>query len=120
MTAKTVSTKQTRAAKTRTRKAAPKAAPRKTVFDQFGDTVIVLPLKAASKTFLASLGLLSYMQTEVEKQYREFDRKLDKYAKDGEKVLDRFEHRVGSLRKDVEKRVEDVRGRVRNTFEKAA
>jgi hypothetical protein len=129
MNARTVTTSKPRGAKTRTRKAAPQAAarkkaadktPRKSVLDQFGDTVIVPPLKVASKTFMASLGLLSYMQTEIEKQYKEFDRKFDKYARDGEVVLDQFENRVGDFRKDVEKRVEEVRGRVRDTFEKAA
>ena len=129
MNAKTDTTSKPRAAKTRSRKAAPQATarkkaadktPRKSVLDQFGDTVIVPPLKVASKTFMASLGLLSYMQTEIEKQYKEFDRKFDKYARDGEVVLDQFENRVGDFRKDVEKRVEEVRGRVRDTFEKAA
>ncbi len=125
MTTKTVSKSKPRAAKARTRKTAPKAAasrkaPAASVFDQFGDTVIALPFKAANKTFMASLGLLSYMQNEIEKQYREFDRKFEMYAKDGEKVFGRFEHRVEDFRKDVEKRVEEVRGRVRGTFDKAA
>lgn len=115
MTTKTASTRKPRAATTRTRK-----APARSVFGQFEDTVVALPFKAANKTFMASLGLLSYMQTEIEKQYREFDKKFDQYAKDGEKVFDRFEDRVESIRKDVEKRVEEVRGRVRGTFEKAA
>lgn len=105
MTEKTLSSSNSRAAKTQSR---------------FGDSLISLPFRAANKTFLASLGLLSFMQTEIQKQYKELDRKFDKYARDGEVVFDRFEHRVGDFRKDVEKRVEEVRGRVRGTFDKAA
>lgn len=108
MTEKTVSTKKSRATETRS------------VFDPFRDSVIAVPFKAANRTFMAGLGLLSVMQTEIQKQYREFDRKVDRYARDGEKVVDRFEHRVEDFRKDVEKRVEEVRGRIRGTFDKAA
>jgi hypothetical protein len=106
MTEKTVSTRKSR--------------PTRSVFDPFRDTVIALPFKAANRTFMASLGLLSYAQTEFEKQYREFDRKVEQYARDGEKVVDRFEHRVDDFRKDVEKQIEAVRGRIRGTFDKAA
>jgi hypothetical protein len=105
MTDKTISTRKSRETKPRT---------------PLSDTVIALPFRAANRTFLAGLGLLSYVQTEFEKQYREFDRKVDEYARDGEKVFDRFEHRVEDFRKDVEKRVEEVRGRVRGTFDRAA
>lgn len=129
MTDRTASTRKSRATKPRTRKTQ-KTGPRKSVarsketskgvFDPFRDTVIALPFKAANRTFMASLGLLSFVQTEIEKQYRDFDRKVDEYARDGEKVFDRFENRVEDFRKDVEKRVEEVRGRVRGTFDKAA
>ena len=99
--------------------AAPKTAS-KTVFDRLEESVIAVPLKAANKTFMAGLGLLSYMQGELDKQYREFDKKFTKYARDGEKVFDRLEDRVEDFRKDVEKKVDEARDRVRHTFNKAA
>lgn len=141
MTEKTVSTvttaapqapaEKTAAPKAKVRKAparkaparkprAHKTAPRKGVLDRFEGTVIAVPFKAANKTFMASLGLLSYVQSELDKQYKAFDEKFEKYARDGEKVFDKFEDRVEDFRKDVEKKVDEARERVRDTFNKAA
>lgn len=114
--AKKVTVKKAPARKTRARK----AAPEKTAFSRFEDSVIAVPFKAANKTFMASIGLLSFMQKEIDKQYREFDKKFSKYAKDGEKVLDEWEDRVEDFRKDVEKKVDEARDRVKSTFKKAA
>ena len=97
-----------------------KKAPEKTVIERLEETPIAVPFKVANKTFMASLGLLSYFQKELDKQYREFDKKFSKYAKDGEKVFDGWEDRVEDFRKDVEKRVDEARDRVRDTFKKAA
>ena len=82
---------------------AKKAAPSKSVYQQFEDSVFAVPFKLANKTFMASLGVFSYVQQEFDKQYKAFDRQFTKYAKDGEKVFDRMEDRVEDLRKDVEK-----------------
>ena len=93
---------------------------KKKVLELFEDSIISVPFKAANKTFMASLGLLSYVQDEIDKQYKQFDRKFTKYAKDGEKVFDQLEDRVEDFRKDVEKKVDEARDRVRHTFNKAA
>lgn len=97
-----------------------KAAPKKTVFDKLEDSVIAAPFKFANKTFLASLGLFSVVQTELSKQ-------LDKYAKDGEKVRDEIQASFKDFRKEIKEEVEDVveeakdvTETVRETLKKAA
>ena len=117
--------KKAPARKTTARKAPAKKAPAvktevQAVFERLEDSVVAVPFKVANKTFMAGLGLLSYMQDELDKQYREFDKKFTKYAKDGEKVFDKLEDRVEDFRKDVEKKVDEARDRVRHTFNKAA
>ena len=117
--------RKTTAKKAVAKKPAAKKAPAKkvekhNVLDRLEDSIIAVPFKAANKTFMASLGLLSYVQDELDKQYKEFDKKFTKYARDGEKVFDRLEDRVEDLRKDVEKKVDEARDRVRHTFNKAA
>ena len=118
--AKKAAPKKATARKAPVKTAPARKAEKKSVFELFEDSVVAVPLKAANKTFMASLGLLSYMQYELDKQYREFDKKFTKYAKDGEKVFDKFEDRVEGFRQDVEKKVDEARDRVRHTFNKAA
>src|SRR5210317_15453 len=62
-----------------------KVAPAKTAMKAFENSVFAMPLKVANKTFMASLGIFSYVQQELDKQYQEFDKRFTKYAKDGEK-----------------------------------
>jgi hypothetical protein len=103
------------------KKAAPKkVAPRKSVYQQFEDSVFAVPFKLANKTFMASLGMISFVQKEVDKQYRAFDKQFTKYAREGEKVFDRWEDRVEDLRKDVEEKADVAYDRVRDTLNKAA
>ena len=103
------------------KKAAPKkVAPRKSVYQQFEDSVFAVPFKIANKTFMASLGMISFVQKEVDKQYRAFDKQFTKYAREGEKVFDRWEDRVEDLRKDVEEKADVAYDRVRDTLNKAA
>ena len=97
-----------------------KAAPSKSVYQQFEDSVFAVPFKLANKTFMASLGVFSYVQQEIDKQYKAFDKQFTRYAKDGEKVFDRLEDRVEDFRKDVEQKVDVAYDRVRDTFSKAA
>jgi hypothetical protein len=82
--------------------------------------VFAVPFKLANKTFMASLGVFSYVQQEFDKQYKAFDKQFTRYAKDGEKVFDRMEDRVEDFRKDVEKKVDVAYDRVRDTISKAA
>ena len=90
------------------------------MYEQIENSVFAVPVKLANKTFMASLGVFSYVQQEFDKQYKAFDRQFTKYAKDGEKVFDRWEDRVEDFRKDVEKKVDGAYDRVRDTFNKAA
>ena len=99
---------------------AKKAAPSKSAYQQFEDSVFAVPFKLANKTFMASLGVFSYVQQEIDKQYKAFDKQFTRYARDGEKVFDRLEDRVEDFRKDVEKKVDVAYDRVRDTFSKAA
>ncbi len=112
--------KKAPARKTTAKKAVRKPAPKKTFFEQFEDSRIAVPFTFANKTFMAGLGLFTVVQKELDKRYTAFDKKFDKYAKDGEKVFDQWEDKVEDFRKDVEKRVDEARGRVRETFKKAA
>jgi len=114
-------TKKPVAKKARARKVSvKKAAPKKSVFEQIEDSPIAVPFKMANKTFMAGLGMLSFVQKELDKKVNDFDKTFTKYAKDGEKVFDKWEDRVEDFRKDVEKKVDDTRDRVRDTFKKAA
>jgi len=92
----------------------------KSVVEKLEDSVVAVPFKAINKTFLASVGLFMFVQKEVDKKVGEFDKKFNKYAKDGEKVVDQWEHKAEDFRKDVEKKVDEARDRVRDTFKKAA
>ena len=100
--------------------AAKKVTPIKSVYAQIENSVFAVPVKLANKTFMASLGVFSYVQQEFDKQYKAFDKQFTKYARDGEKVFDRLEDRVEDFRKDVEKKVDGAYDRVRDTFNKAA
>jgi len=90
------------------RKAAPKKAKQKSVFEMLEDSVVGKPIKVANRTFLASLGLVSTMQTEIEKFQTDFEKKFDKLVKDGEKARDRYRKSFKGLREDVKDIGEDV------------
>jgi hypothetical protein len=95
-------------------------APEKTVFEKLEKSPIGVPFKVANKTFMASLGLFSFVQKELDKRLSEFDKTFEKYAKEGEKVFGKWEGKVEDIRDDVEEKVEDARDKVRDTFKKAA
>lgn len=97
-----------------------KAAPKQTMYDKLENSFIAVPFKVANKTFLASLGLFSVVQKELTK-------KIDEYAKDGEKVRDDFTASFKGFRKEIKKEVQDVveeakdvKDTIRDTFDKAA
>src|SRR5210317_454406 len=62
---------------------AKKVVPEKTVFEKLENSPIAVPFKVANKTFMASLGLFSYVQKEFDKRISEFDKTFEKYAKEG-------------------------------------
>ena len=58
--------------------------PEKSVFEMLEDSMIGRPFIIANKVFLASLGLISTIQTEVSD-------KFDELVKDGEKARDEYQ-----------------------------
>ena len=100
MTEKKVTKKTTR------KRAAPKKE--RTLFEMLEDSVVGRPIKIANRTFLASLGLVSTMQTEFEKFQADFEKRFDKLVKDGEKARERYRKEFKAFRKDVDELREDV------------
>ncbi len=90
------------------KRAAPRKAKQKTVFEMLEDSVVGTPIKIANRTFLASLGLVSTMQTEFTKFQADFEKKFDKLVKDGEKARARYRKEFKSWREDVKEFREDV------------
>ncbi|MDH3274908.1 MAG: hypothetical protein OEM64_14410 [Gammaproteobacteria bacterium] len=88
------------------KRAAPKKA--KTVFETLEDSVVGTPIKIANRTFLASLGLVSTMQTEFEKFQTDFEKTFEKLVKDGEKARDRYRKQIKGFREDAKDFGEDV------------
>ena len=89
--------------KTVSRKAKPK-----TVFEVLENSFIGTPVKMANRTFLASLGVVSMMQTEFTKFQAEFDKTFEKLVKDGEKARKRYRADIKDFREDVRDFGEDV------------
>lgn len=87
------------------------ARPKKveSIFDRMEDTVLGQPIKIVNRTFLASLGVVATMQTEIEKFQSEFEKTFNKLVKDGEKARDRYRREFRGFRKDAREFREDVR-----------
>jgi hypothetical protein len=79
MTEKKVAKKRVAKKRVATRK-----KPEKSVFEMLEDSMIGQPFVIANKVFLASLGLVSTIQTEVSD-------KFDELVKDGEKARDKYQ-----------------------------
>lgn len=92
---------------TKRKKVAKKAQP-KTVFDRLEDSFIGRPIKIANRTFLASLGLVSTVQTEFTKFQSDFEKTFEKLVKDGEKARDRYKAGIRDFREDVRDFREDI------------
>ena len=89
--------------KTVSRKAKPK-----TVFEVLEGSFVGTPIRMANRTFLASLGLVSTMQTEFTKFQSEFEKTFEKLVKDGEKARNRYRASFKDFREDVKDFGEDV------------
>jgi hypothetical protein len=87
------------------------ARPRKakSVFDRMEDTLIGQPIRIANRTFLASLGVVATVQSEIEKFQTDFEKTFDRLVKDGEKVRNRYRREFRGFTKDVKEFGEDVR-----------
>ena len=97
---------------TKRKTTARKKAPQKSVFDRLEDGVFGTPIKVANKTFLASLGLFSTIQTEFVKFQKDFGKTYDRLVKDGEKARKSYQKTFSEFRKDVRGEVEDTVGEV--------
>lgn len=93
---------------TRRKTTARKKAPPKTVFDRLEDGVFGPPIRIANRTFLASLGLISTIQTEFVKFQDDFGKTFDELVKEGKKARDGYVKSFRQFRKDVEEEVEDT------------
>ena len=93
---------------TKRKPAARKKAPPKTVFDRLEDGVFGRPIRIANRTFLASLGVISTMQTEFVRFQKDFGKTYDKLVKDGEKARKSYRQTFSEFRKDVRGEVEDT------------
>ena len=85
----------------------------KSVFDQLENSFVGTPIKVANKTFLASLGVVATMQTELMKFQSDFEKAFEKtfekLVKDGEKVRNRYRAEFKGFKKDVRDFSEDVK-----------
>ncbi len=90
------------------RKAVSRKAKPKTVFEMLESSVVGKPIKIANRTFLASLGLVSTMQSEFTKFQTDFEKRFEKLVKDGEKARDRYRKEFKGFREDVKDFGEDV------------
>lgn len=89
------------------KKVARKAQP-KSVFERLESSVVGTPIKIVNKTFLASLGVVSTMQTEFTKFQTDFEKKFEKLVKDGEKARNRYRAGMKDFREDVKDFGEDI------------
>ena len=94
--------KVTKRSSARTKKA-------KSVFDRLEDSFVGTPVKVANRTFLASLGVVATVQTELTKFQSDFEKKFEKLVKDGEKARNRYRKEFKGFKKDAKEFREDVR-----------
>jgi hypothetical protein len=102
MTRKKVMKKKVTKNRARTKKA-------KSVFDQLEDSFVGTPIRVANKTFLASLGVVATMQTELTRFQSDFEKTFEKLVKDGEKVRNRYRADFRGFKKDVREFGGDVK-----------
>lgn len=93
---------------TKRKKVARKAQP-KSVFERLESGVFGTPIKIANRTFLASLGVVSTVQTEITKFQADFEKTFEKLVKDGEKARARYRAGFKDFREDVKDFGEDVK-----------
>jgi len=94
--------------KVTTRKKVAKKAQPKSVFERLESSVFGTPIQIANRTFLASLGLVSTVQTEFEKFQADFEKTYEKLVKDGEKARLRYRAGIKDFREDVKELREDL------------
>lgn len=75
-----------------------------TFMDKMEDSIIGQPIAIANKAFLASLGLIVTVRSDLSK-------KIDELAKDGETVRDEYQASFEKFRKDLQKQADERRKR---------
>lgn len=116
MTEKKVTTrkKATSRKKATPRKRVARKAQPKSVFERLESSVVGTPIRIANRTFLASLGLVSTMQTEFTKFQSDFGKTFEKLVKDGEKARARYRAGFKDFREDLREDVKDLREDVKD------
>ena len=66
------------------------------------------PIRVVNRTFLASLGLVSTVQTELGKAQVEFGKTFERLVKDGEKTRDKLKKSFINVRGNVADEVDEV------------
>ncbi len=66
------------------------------------------PIRIANRTFLASLGLVSTVQSELGKAQVELGKTFERLVKDGEKTRDKLKKSFSNVRADVAEEVDEV------------
>jgi len=92
------------------KKVAARKKPEKSVFEMLEDSLIGQPFVIANKVFLASLGLISTIQTE-------FGSKFDELVKDGVVVRDKYQASFTKFQKNVVKQATTAKDRVIESVE---
>ena len=66
------------------------------------------PIRVVNRTFLASLGLVSTVQSELGKAQAEFGKTFERLVKDGEKTRDKLKKSLSNVRAEVADEVDEV------------
>ncbi len=103
MTTTKRATKKAPAKKTAAKKTQPKS-----IFEMIEESPVGMPIRVANKTFLASLGVVSRMQTGFEKFQSDFDKRFQQLVKDGEKARRRYQKTFKDLRRDVADEIDET------------
>ena len=100
--------KKAPAKKATVKKTRAKKAPPKTLFERLESGPVGTPIRIANRTFLASLGLFSTIQTEFGKFQTDFEKRFDRLVKDGEKARNRYRKQFMDFRKGVAEEIDET------------
>lgn len=92
------------------KRAATRKKQEESLFEMLENSLIGRPFVIANKVFLASLGLVSTIQTD-------FSNKFDELVKDGEVARDKYQASFKKLQKDVVKQANTAKDRVVESIE---
>ncbi len=90
---------------TATKKSSPRKARDKSVYEKLEGSIVGRPIVIANQAFLAGLGLVSNVRSDLSGTFT-------KLTKDGEKVRKQYRAQINDLRDDVVKQAKAARKRV--------